>query len=75
MIAFFNGLQLVLAVLLIIAVTLQTTKSEGLAGAIGGAKEVVFKGRKGMEEIVDRITTGLAIAFLVCSVVVMLLHA
>lgn len=74
MIAILKALQLILAILLIVAVTLQTTKSEGLAGAIGGAKEVVFKGRKGMEEIVDRITTGLAIAFLIASLILAVLH-
>lgn len=60
-------LQFIISVGLIVAVLLQTTKSEGLTGTLGGSRETVFKGKKGAEEIVEKITSFLAIAFLISS--------
>jgi preprotein translocase subunit SecG len=60
-------LQFIVSVGLIIAVLIQTTKSEGLSGTIGGSRETIFKGKKGAEELVEKITSFLAIAFLIFS--------
>lgn len=60
-------IQLLLSLALIIITMLQTTKSEGLGGVIGGKSSATFRGRKSIDEIIDRITTILAIAFLVSS--------
>jgi len=42
----------------------QTTKTEGLSGSIGGRMESAYKGRLGTEQLVSRLTTGFAIAFM-----------
>lgn len=57
----------VVCVGLVVAVLLQTTKNEGLSGAIGGASKPVFKGKKGFEEVLQEYTNYLAIAFVVLS--------
>jgi len=54
---------------LVVAVLLQTTKSEGLSGIIGGSSKSVFKGKKGFEEMLQICTNVLAISFLVLSLV------
>ena len=59
----------VVCVALVIAVLLQTTKSEGLSGIIGGSAKPVFKGKKGFEEILQEYTNYLAVGFLVLSLV------
>jgi len=67
-------LQFLVALGLIVIVALQTTKSEGLAGTLGGKASVSFQGRPGMEEQLQQWTTNLAVAFLVLSFVVSLFH-
>lgn len=57
---------------LVAAVLMQTTKSEGLSGTIGGSTQSVFKGSKGFEEKIDNITSYLAWAFLALSFVIAL---
>lgn len=63
----FNFLQFVVAVALVVIVTSQTTKSEGLAGTLGGKTTSSFQGRPGMDEQIQQYTTYLAYAFLVLS--------
>ncbi|MCU0641542.1 MAG: preprotein translocase subunit SecG [Candidatus Margulisbacteria bacterium] len=65
--------QFLTAVLLIVAVLLHTAKGEGLGGIGGSAK--LFGTPKGMEESLDRITWGLAIAFMVVSVLLAMFKA
>lgn len=57
---------------LVFTILSQTTKSEGLSGTLGGRSESVFKGKgvKSLEDKLNQITTGLAIAFLVLSTVI-----
>lgn len=66
-----HGLLLVLqfftAALLIVAILLHTAKGEGLGGIGGSAK--LFGTPKGLEEGLDRITWGLAIAFMLISLI------
>lgn len=54
------------AIGLVIAVLLHSPKGEGI-GAIGGQARL-FRGPKGMESGLNRLTFGLAIVFGVCSV-------
>ncbi len=67
------GLQMIAALGLIVAVAIQTTKSEQGGGGslgwgvIGGKSTTTLRTRWGVEEHMDRITSGLAIAFLVFS--------
>ncbi|MFH0802893.1 MAG: preprotein translocase subunit SecG [bacterium] len=57
---------------LVASVLMQTTKSEGLSGTIGGSTQSVFRGSKGFEEKMDSITSYLAWAFLGLSFVIAL---
>ncbi len=60
-------LEILTAILLVIAVLLHTAKGEGLGGIGGSAK--LFGTPKGLEEGLDRITWGLTIAFLVLALI------
>ena len=62
----------VVCVGLVVAVLLQTTKSEGLSGVIGGTSQSVFKGKKGFEDRLQEITNYLAIGFVVLSLIMSL---
>ncbi len=66
-------LQLISAILLIAAVLLHSAKGEGLGGIGGSAR--LFGTPKGMEEGLDRITWGLAIAFIFISIILAILKA
>ena len=66
-------LQSLTAVFLIIAILLHSAKGEGLGGIGGSAK--IFGTPKGMEEGLDKITWGLAIAFMTISVLLAVLKA
>jgi preprotein translocase subunit SecG len=65
--------QSLTAVLLIVAVLLHAAKGEGLGGIGGSAK--LFGSPKGMEEGLDRITWGLAIAFMAISLLLAIIKA
>lgn len=54
---------------LIFLVLTQTSKSEGLTGTLGGSTQTVFRGKKSFEEQIDKITTYVAVLFVVLSVV------
>lgn len=61
------GLQFISAILLVITVLLHTAKGEGLGGIGGAAK--LFGTPKGLEEGLDKITTGCAVTFLIVSLI------
>jgi preprotein translocase subunit SecG len=70
------GVLYLVQILFIIAViglvalmSIQTTKTEGLSGSIGGRMESAYKGRLGMDQQLSRLTTGFAIAFMFLAVV------
>jgi len=56
---------------LIVTVLLHSAKGEGLGG-IGGTAHI-FGSQKGLEQGLDRITTILAVTFIVISILIMLL--
>lgn len=56
---------LVAAVSLIVLLAIQTTKQEGLSGTIGGRVESAYRGRVGMDKQISRVTSTIAIAFVV----------
>jgi preprotein translocase subunit SecG len=66
-------LQFISAALLVVAVLLHTAKGEGLGGIGGSAR--LFGTPKGMEEGLDHITWGLAITFMVISVILAIIKA
>jgi len=49
--------------------SMQTTKTEGLSGTIGGRAESAYRGRLGMDQQVTRLTSGFAVAFIVLAIV------
>jgi len=64
-------LEFILSVLLIVVVLLQQSKGEGL-GAIGGGGQLFFGKSKAAEAFLDKATTWLAVAFLVVSILFVL---
>jgi len=65
----FEVIQVLSALFLIFLMAVQTTKSEGLGGTIGGKTESSFS-KPGIEEKIDEITKWSAIAFLALSFIV-----
>jgi len=62
--------QVVVAAGLVACVLSQTTKNEGLGGTIMGPSQSVFRGKKSTEEKLSGLTTGLAVSFIVLSMLV-----
>lgn len=58
-------LQVLVSLGLIATVLLQSGKSAGISGAIGGAAQSFFGKKKGLDELFNKITVGLAAAFIV----------
>ncbi|HYG60488.1 MAG TPA: preprotein translocase subunit SecG [Symbiobacteriaceae bacterium] len=61
------------AVGLISSVLLQSGRSAGL-GTISGGAEQIFGKKKGMDELLNRVSTGFAVAFIVSSLALILLQ-
>jgi protein translocase SecG subunit len=81
MIAALQALQVIAAILLIVAIMMQTTKSESGAGMGGmgwgviGGKSSSSLDRWGIEERLGRITTLVAVAFMIISLLVAIVYA
>ena len=62
-------LQLLCGIAIILAVLVQSGKSAGLSGAIGGGAEQLFgkKKSKGYEAVLSKISIVGAICFIICS--------
>ena len=54
---------------LIVSVILMSGRSAGLSGAIAGGAETFFGKRKGMDDLLGKVAAGLAIAFLITSLI------
>jgi len=67
------GLQIISAVILIVAVLLHSAKGEGLGGIGGTAR--LFGTQKGLEEGLDKITTGAAVLFMMLSIIIAIMGA
>ncbi|MGI6752196.1 MAG: preprotein translocase subunit SecG [Anaerovoracaceae bacterium] len=67
----FMILLAVSSIILIASILLQSGKSAGLSGAIGGGAEQLFgkKKSKGYEAILSKISIAGAILFIVCSLI------
>jgi preprotein translocase subunit SecG len=57
---------IVLAVAIVISVLLQSGRTYGLSGAVIGGAESMFGRRRGLDEVLARVTTVLGILFLAC---------
>jgi len=62
-------IHLIIALGLIASVLLQSGKSAGLSGAIDGGAQSLMGKKKGLDELLSRVTTGLAISFMVLSII------
>jgi preprotein translocase subunit SecG len=62
--------QFLTAVGLIVVVTMQESKTDGLTGQIGTTATSSFKGKAGREEHLNLLTRNIAIAFFLISVLV-----
>lgn len=58
---------------LIATVLLQSGRSAGLSGAIAGGAQTLFGKKKGMDDLLGRISTGLAVAFMILAIVLTIL--
>ncbi|MCD6309562.1 MAG: preprotein translocase subunit SecG [Candidatus Eremiobacteraeota bacterium] len=63
-------IYILVCITLIGLVLVQTTKSEGLSGIIGGASQSIFRGKKSFEEKLNTYTTYIAWGFLILSIFV-----
>ncbi len=77
MLWFLAGVQMLAAILLIVCILLQTTKSERSSGTtgmgwgvIGGKSSAAFRTRWGIEEHLNRITSYVAVAYMAISLLV-----
>jgi preprotein translocase subunit SecG len=58
-----TGIQVLLAIALIAAVVMQSGRSAGLSGVISGGAETLFGKKKGLDELLGKITVVVAILF------------
>lgn len=68
------GLQVAVSIALIVVVAMQTTKSEGLTGTIGGQMTPSFKGKPGIEEQLRSWTIYISVAWFVVSILTATLY-
>lgn len=64
-------LEMVLALLVIVTILLQTPKSSGLGGTIGGGTDTGggYRTRRGLEKVLFRVSIWLVVAFALVAVV------
>lgn len=62
--------QIIVSLGLIASVLLQSGKSAGISGAIAGGAETFFGKKKGLNELLAKIATGLAAAFLIVTLLI-----
>ena len=60
---------LIATIALIALMSVQTTKTEGLSGTIGGRAEAAYHGRLGLDQQISRVTSFSAIAWIILAVV------
>ena len=62
-------IDVILALGIIAAVLLQSGKSAGLSGSIAGGAETFFGKKKGLDELLAKVTKWVAVAFLVVTII------
>ncbi|HJV47184.1 MAG TPA: preprotein translocase subunit SecG [Bacillota bacterium] len=72
MVVFFKVLLVIFCIALILVVLLQSSKSAGLSGTIGGgAEQMVGKQKaRGIDAVLNKLTVGIAVGFMLLSIVV-----
>ncbi len=69
----FTGVYILICIGLIVTVLLQSGRSASL-GAIAGGAQSLFGKKKGLDEKLSHVTTGLAISFMIITIVITLLR-
>ncbi len=67
-------LHVLLSIGLITAVVLQSGRSAGLSGVISGGAETLFGKKKGMDELIGKVTIGVAVLFGLTALVLVVLE-
>lgn len=67
---FLIGIEIIIAILIIIAVLMQSSKGGGLAGTFGGGQMGTMFGVRRTADFLSKLTTGLAVVFIVLSLVI-----
>ena len=68
-------IHVIVCLALIASVLLQSGRSAGLSGAIAGGAQSLFGKKKGLDDLLGRVTTGLAIGFMLLAIALtMLVH-
>lgn len=68
-------IHVVLCLGLIASILLQSGKSAGLSGAIAGGAETFFGKKKGMDELLGKVTVVVGIAFAATSLILVVMFA
>ena len=68
----FAGLFIFSSIALILLLAIQTTKQEGLSGSVGGKVEATYRVRPGVEQQLARLTSAMAILFVLSATLVSL---
>lgn len=63
----FSILLLLISIVLIVVIMIQPSKGEGL-GSIGGGGQLFFAKNKSFEVFMEKLTTGIAIAFFLVAI-------
>lgn len=64
-----TGLHVIMSIAVIAVVLLQSGKSAGLSGSIAGGAETFFGKKKGLDELLGKVTIVVGILFAVTSLV------
>ena len=62
-------LQVICALALITTILLQSGKSAGLSGSIAGGSEAIFGKKKGLDDLLSKITAYLCVAFMLVTLI------
>lgn len=71
---FFLVLQIIVSLGLIATILLQSGRASGLSGAIAGGAQSLLGKKKGLDEFLNRISTVLAVCFLLFTLLVVILQ-
>lgn len=66
-------IHVIISIALIASVLLQSGRSAGLSGAIDGGAQTLFGKKKGLDDLLGKVSTGLAIAFMILAIVLTIL--
>ncbi len=66
-------LHIIFAVGLVVSVVLQSGRSAGISGAIAGGAQAIFGKKKGIDEFLGKISTIMAIGFLLSALILAIL--